>query len=135
MADINTKCERCGEKICNGVGPSGSPTITTILNKTPSGHLFFDDACQHDQDYHNQIGKKLADDRFLTNMQLRVYAKYPKHSGRWFDWVNPMNAKRYSQRKYFLWRAKRMYWYVDKFGKEAYKEGACPILALNKEKS
>jgi hypothetical protein len=128
MANINTKCKHCGEKICNGVGPSGLPTITTILNMTPSGSLFFDDACQHDQDYHLQIGKKLADDRFLTNMELRVYANYPKHSGRWFDWVNPVNAARFSGRKYFLWRAKRMHWYVDKFGDTAYKEGACKML-------
>lgn len=125
MANINTTCPICGEKVCNGVGPSGLPTITTILNKTPSGSLFFDDACQHDIDYHLQIGKVAADNAFLANMLERVERDYPEHKGRWFDWINPLNGVNFSQRNYFNWRANRMYWYVDKFGDEAYKKGAC----------
>lgn len=115
----------CGEKVCNGVGPSGSPKITTILNITPSGSLFFNDACQHDIDYHVQIGRVMADNKFLHNMRARVSRTYPEHKSRWFDWVNPLNGVNFSQRKYFMWRAKRMHWYVDKFGANAYKEGAC----------
>lgn len=125
MADINTKCPMCGEKVANGCGPSGSPTITTILNKTPSGSLFFNDACQHDLDYHVQIGKVMADNKFLHNMRARVNREYPEHKSRWFDWINPMNGKRFAQRNYFFWRANRMHWYVDKLGDKAYKDGAC----------
>lgn len=127
---LHKKCKYCGEKICNGVGPSGLPTITTILNKTPSGHLFFECACMHDEEYHLQIGRHLADINFLHRMRAVVHEKYPEHKGRWFDWINPNNGRKFAQRNYFLWRANRMFWWVDKFGEKAYKEGACKELPV-----
>lgn len=113
---IDYRCHRCGEKVCNGVGPSGLPHITTILNKLPSSHLFFEDACMHDIDYHDQIGKKKADKLFLERMYLSV--KKTKYFGRWWWYL----------------QARRNYRFVNLFGDSAYKEGGCKNLPTYSKK-
>ena len=121
-------CECCGKVVANGVGPSGMPIVTTILNKLPSSHIFYRDACNHDMNYHRQIGKQLADAMFLTDMKLSCYRKFPEHKSRWYDWVNPKNGYNFTMRNFFLLMADRNYLFVDKWGDEAYKEGICETL-------
>jgi hypothetical protein len=131
--DENHKCSRCGEKVVNGVGPSGMPAVTTILNKLPSSHAFYCDACQHDCDYHDQIGKEKADIDFLNNMKSTAFELFPvverKH---WYSWLNPMSAVdaartsyRFSKRRALVAMAWRNYFFVKYFGGAAYREGAC----------
>jgi hypothetical protein len=117
MEKSNYYCYGCKEEVANGVGPSGLPTVTTILNKLPSSSIFYDDACQHDKDYHDQIGKKLADDFFLQSMKKSV--KSQPYISRWF-W--------YAQ-------AYRNWWFVDRFGDEAYRDGACRFLTNTKNEN
>jgi hypothetical protein len=114
------------------------PKVTTILNKLPSSHVFYRSACQHDKDYHKQIGKKLADDKFLIDMKKRSWEKYPvverKH---WYSWFNPKRALSafgtswsFSKRRGLILAAYRNYWFVSigKKGREAYAAGACKEL-------
>jgi len=126
--DLEYVCENCGEVVANGVGPSGMPIITTILNMLPSSSIFYRDACDHDMNYHRQIGRELADNMFLTGMRLSVYRKYPEHKSKWYDYINPANGYRFSMRKFFMLQADRNYVFVDKFGSSAYKEGICKCL-------
>jgi hypothetical protein len=129
-------CEYCHEIVANGVGPSGLKKVTTILNTLPSSHVFYRSACQHDKDYHKQIGKKLADYRFLTDMKRRSWEKYPVVERRhWYSWFNPKKALSavgtswsFTKRRGLIASAYRNYYFVKFGGDSAYKEGACKKL-------
>lgn len=103
-------CPYCGEITANGVGPSGLKHITTLLNTLPSSSVFYTSACQHDLDYHIHIGKKQADDDFLTNMKEAV----KKQS--WY------------KRGFLYSCAYRNYYAVKMFGDSAYRDGECKEL-------
>jgi len=103
-------CPYCGEITANGVGPSGLKHITTILNKLPSSDVFYRAACQHDMDYHIQIGKSQADENFLINM------------------MEAAKAQSWYQRGLLYSCAYRNYYAVKWFGDAAYRDGACKEL-------
>ena len=134
--DIDYKCRYCGEKVCNGVGPSGLPFVTTILNKLPSSHVFFLPACNHDVDYHEQKDKVMADKQFLVRMKVAAFKKYPVvEREHWYSWLNPVKAidalgaaKDFSARRALIAFAYRNYYAVKWFGDSAYKEGKCKKL-------
>jgi len=136
--DIEYICGKCGEIVANGVGPSGMPTVTTILNKLPSSSIFYRDACQHDDDYHQQIGKVKSDKLFLARMKQSVWDKYPVVVRKsWYSWINPKKVMSsavtfidFSQRRFFISRAWINYWFVKTRGAKAYKEGACSFLKI-----
>lgn len=137
--DIEYICGKCGEIVANGVGPSGMPTVTTILNKLPSSSIFYRDACQHDSDYHDQIGKKLSDNLFLARMKQSVWDKYPIVERKsWYSWLNPKRllsatgtAFSFSKRRFFIAQAWRNYLFVKYTGEKAYKDGACSFMSVS----
>ena len=127
-------CYDCKEIVANGVGPSGLPLTTTILNKLPSSHMFYRDACQHDMDYHRHIGKELADNAFLANMLRRVVDELPMVSSKGLGFWGRMGAKSQNiaiqaHRKFYVGMAYRNFWFVYEFGDEAYADGACEKLS------
>lgn len=133
---INAKyvCMRCGEIVANGVGPSGLPMITTILNKLHSSHIFYIDACEHDEGYHLQEGKDLVDRKFLESMKESVREEYTFVTGTGF-WgkirATARNSAIQSKRSFFLGMAYRNYWFVrGKASRQAYKDGACETLSI-----
>lgn len=136
--EINAEyvCPVCGEVVVNGVGPSGMPIVTTVLNKLPSSHVFYRPACQHDVDYHLQIGKKEADIIFLKNMKKAAWDLYPVvERDHWYSWFNPKKAISalgtagdFSKRRALIAFAYRNYYAVKWCGKSAYKEGGCKEL-------
>lgn len=132
------RCVYCFEVVANGVGPSGSPTITTILNNLPSSHVFFRSACQHDVDYHQQIGKSISDWKFLQAMKKDSFDLYPViERDHWYSWLNPRRVGEsaetfadFSKRRALIVMAYRNYIFVKVKGGKAYKEGACKILEV-----
>ena len=135
--EINAEyiCNFCFEIVANGVGPSGIPHITTILNKLPSSHVFYRDACQHDKDYHEQVGKSSADDHFLNSMIESAWELYPViEREHWYSWLNPKRTLEsldtfgdFAKRRALIAFAYRNYYFVKFCGARAYKEGACFI--------
>ena len=127
------RCRFCTLIVANGVGPSGLPTVTTILNKLPSSHVFYRCACQHDVDYHEQIGKVLSDTRFLIAMKNSAWLLYPViERDHWYSWLNPKRilstldtSGDFTKRRALIAFAYRNYYFVKWLGKQAYKEGAC----------
>jgi hypothetical protein len=91
--------------------------VTMILNKFPSAKVFYEECCQHDMDFHHQIGFEKSNKKFLKGMRKK-------------SWKLDCN---YFKKLWFYSFCNVIYWFVaGKKGREAYRKGACPVL-MNKE--
>lgn len=124
MIPISKICRHCEKVVCNGVGPEGMESFNKVLSWLRSTRLFTEPANRHDMGYHLQIGKDLADTRFLNDMLCVIDEEYTRAPSIAEAIFNGDSYKRTWYKKC----AYRNYYAVKFFGLGAYERAKCTKL-------